>query len=274
MKKRTQHTLKKNFHRTGVGVHMGVQAKLTVHPAPENTGIVFVRGGEEIPLLATAVTDTTLCTKLSNAEGTSVQTVEHLLAALHAMGVDNARVEIDGPEVPILDGSSLPWVEGIQKVGLARQWAEQQALVVTQKHSITLPSGTATVEPYDGLYIEIEVTFPLLGTLRGGWEITPEIFAKELAPARTFCLQRDVEKLKSIGLLQGGSLACAVVFDDNGQPINPEGLRFPDEPLRHKVLDAVGDLFMAGKAVRGKFFIPKPGHGNNNLLLRQLLTLG
>ncbi|MDD9919649.1 MAG: UDP-3-O-acyl-N-acetylglucosamine deacetylase [Alphaproteobacteria bacterium] len=271
-----QNTIKKSVNLSGIGLHTGVEAEVMLKPLEAGQGVQFVRSDKKnglIPLKPEVVVETNLCTKIANEEGVLAQTIEHLFAALHGMGIDNIRIELDGPEVPILDGSALPWVELLEKAGIEKQTCEKNFFYAPTKIFELANSSTASVEANsDALKISVEASFPVQGLekMQATWQITPEVFKKEIAPARTFCLKRDVDRLLEAGLIKGGTLDCAVVFDDNGQPVNPEGLRFSDEPLRHKVLDVIGDLFLLGRPIRGNFSIPTPGHGTNNQILRQI----
>ena len=278
MKTNVQHTLGGAFEMVGFGVHTGAKARVTVKPADANTGVQLYRveGEARLPveLTPTAVVDTHMCTKIEGSTGAQLQTVEHLFAAIHALGVDNVVIEVEGPEVPIVDGSSLPWVAEIDKVGLVEQDAPRDVFEVMEEKTFSLSRGEVIAKPADALIIEAELGLPIPGFEKQSatFTITPDVFRSEIAAARTFCRMSDVEKLRAAGMIQGGTLDCAVVFNDDGTVANPEGMRFENEPLRHKVLDAVGDLLLIGKAVRGHFIIPNSGHGMNNELARALVS--
>lgn len=276
-----QQTLAQSFSYSGKGLHSGVQVTATLLPAPERTGIVFKRAdiqGEEghIALTPHGVHHTQLCSVIENDKGVSVATVEHLLAACYGMGLDNCIVEINGPEIPILDGSALPWAQGISEAGLTQQNATCAALIITKPITVNYEGRVLQALPDDrpGLRVEVMIDFPHPAIGRQEWagKITPEKFISDIAPARTFCLERDIEAMQKAGMIKGGGLENAVVFGRDGTPINPEGLRFTDEPVRHKVLDMLGDFFMSGKRIQGKLIIPMPGHGANNALLRAIVA--
>ena len=270
-----QYTLKSSCTLSGIGLHNGQEVRATLCPAEENSGVVFVRTdlkNAEISAKATNVTKTFLQTVLTNEQEAEVGTIEHLMATLCALGIDNVRVEIDGPEVPILDGSASPWVEAIQKQGLAEQKAARKFLTISQPIEIQDGERFARIEPADDFIIDVTVKYdhPQLPEMNGVYTITPEVFIKEIAPARTFVLEKDVRAAQQADLAQGGSLKNAVVYGKSG-PMNPEGLRFPDESLRHKILDCIGDLYMAGLFPQGKFTFIYPGHSFNNKALRKVL---
>lgn len=249
-------------------------------PAPVDHGIVFRRvdlpGTATIPARVDHVVRTTLATTLG-AGNASVSTVEHLIAALHGYGIDNVLVEVDGPEIPILDGSALPFVEAFIADGVDPQGTPKQILRVVEVVEARDPDENrwCRLEPHDGLAIDCSIEFahPLLRDQRMRFAGGPSAFAAEIAPARTFGLLADVEQMRSQGLALGGSLANAVVLGDDGV-LNPEGLRFPDECVRHKVLDMIGDLALLGAPVLGRFRAHRSGHAFNLSLVRQALELG
>lgn len=264
-----QRTLRKEVSVAGVGLHSGVEAEVVLLPAGDGEGVVL--NGEH--LHPGMVKWSPLCTLLEMPGG-NVSTVEHLLSALHGLGVDNVRIEVQGPEVPILDGSALPWIELIDSVGRVeleseRVWLKVEKPVVLNEEGRVL---MAEPDPRAGLRIGCVVEFPHPAIGRQAWEgvVDEETYRREIAPARTFVLERDIAAAQAAGLAKGGGLHNAVVFGDDGVVKNPEGLRFADEPVRHKVMDAVGDLFMAGRPVWGKFSLTAPGHTSNNKLLRLL----
>lgn len=268
-----QRTVGKRASATGVGLHSGRPATLTLAPASADAGITFVRMdlGVEIPARAEHVVDTTLSTNLGLGSA-RVHTVEHLLAALTGTGVDNCRVEVDGPEIPILDGSAAPFVALIHQAGIAAQRAGRRFIVVDRPVEVRDGDRLARIEPADSLSIDFTVDFdhPLITNQSFRVAVTDRAFEREVAPARTFCLLRDVERMQAMGLARGGSLENAVVVDDFSI-LNPEGLRFPDEFARHKVLDALGDLSLAGLPVIGAFRAYKSGHAMNQALVRKVL---
>jgi UDP-3-O-[3-hydroxymyristoyl] N-acetylglucosamine deacetylase len=226
-----------------------------------------------VPALAERVTTTQLGTTIANSAGTSVATVEHLLAALFGMGVDNCIVEIDGPEVPILDGSSDPFVEMIEMAGLRAQSAPRRMIEVLKSVEVTAGEKVARLEPHDGFELDVMIDFDTraIGRQRIVFDCTPETFAEELGSARTFGFLHQVEALQKIGLARGGSLDNAIVIDGHAV-MNEEGLRFGDEFARHKALDAVGDLALAGAPIKGRYVAEQAGHEMNVALVRALLA--
>ncbi|HEY6106701.1 MAG TPA: UDP-3-O-acyl-N-acetylglucosamine deacetylase [Anaeromyxobacteraceae bacterium] len=264
----------KRVSATGVGLHSGKPATLTLAPAPADAGVTFVRMdlGVEIPARAEHVVDTTLSTNLGLGKA-RVHTVEHLLAALTGLGIDNCRVEVYGPEIPILDGSAAPFVALIHEAEVAVQRTGKRVIVVERPVEVRDGDKFARIEPSDSLSIDFTVDFghPLITNQSFRFVLSDRAFEREVARARTFCLLRDVEKMQSMGLARGGSLDNAVVVDDFSI-LNPEGLRFSDEFARHKVLDALGDLSLAGLPVIGAFRAVKSGHAMNQALVRQLLA--
>lgn len=272
-----QTTLKKSVHCSGVGLHSGAMISLALRPGAPNSGIVFVRsderpGRDRIPARWDRVTDTRLCTLLSNEHTVSVGTVEHLMAALRALGVDNAVIELDGPEVPILDGSAAPWMRLIQQVGLARQAAKRRVIRLHRPVSVSDGDKFALLTPSaGGSRFTVEIDFPskAVGVQKRSLELTGPGFGRSIARARTFGFLHEVEYLRRNGLARGGSLDNAVVIDGD-RVVNPEGLRYEDEFVRHKILDSVGDLYLAGAPIVADFHAVKPGHGLNNRLLHAL----
>lgn len=271
-----QRTLKQPVRCHGVGLHSGIPVGLTLLPAPPNHGIVFVRtdlgAHVEIPALAAHVVDTALATTLGR-DGVRVGTVEHLLAALAGLGVDNARVELDGPEVPIMDGSAAPFAQLVKSAGV-RVLSEPKSFLVIKK-SVTVTDGDkeATLSPSTRFRIDCTIDFdhPLISDQSLSFEFSECNFSREIAHARTFGFLRDVEKLKAVGLARGGSLENAIVVDDFSI-VNPDGLRFPDEFVRHKLLDAVGDISLFGRPVLGHLRAFKTGHALNHKLVQRVLA--
>lgn len=279
-----QHTLARPVSCQGVGVHGGIPARLTFRPAAADTGIVFVRLDANpfvarIPAHVDAVTTTQLGTTISNAAGTSVATVEHALAALVAMGIDNVLVEIDGPEVPILDGSSDPFVEMIMTAGIRSQGLPRRVIEILAPVEVVTGNKLARLEPHDaahtgaGLRMDVTIDFTsrAIGRQHVAFDLSPDVFADEVGGARTFGFLHQVEQLKAMGLARGGSMDNAVVIDGDAI-LNEEGLRFADEFVRHKALDAVGDLALAGAPIRGRYVAEQPGHELNVALVRALLA--
>jgi UDP-3-O-[3-hydroxymyristoyl] N-acetylglucosamine deacetylase len=268
-----QRTVAKRVSVTGVGLHSGKPASLTLAPAAPDTGIRFVRMdlGVEIPARADLVVDTLLSTSLGVGPA-RVATVEHVLAALTGLGVDNCRVEVDGPEIPILDGSAAPFVYLVKEAGIEPQRAGKRFLVVDQPVEVRDGDKVARLEPAREMSVRFTVDFnhPLITDQTFDFTFSARRFARELAPARTFCFLRDIEYMKSKGLAQGGSLDNAIVIDEFSI-LNPEGLRFPDEFARHKVLDAIGDLTLIGMPIIGALTARKSGHAMNQALVRKVL---
>jgi UDP-3-O-[3-hydroxymyristoyl] N-acetylglucosamine deacetylase len=269
-----QRTVSKRVSATGVGLHSGKPATLTLAPASADAGITFVRMdlGVEIPGRNEYVADTTLSTSV--ALGTArVSTVEHVLAALNGMGIDNCRVEVDGPEIPILDGSSAPFVCLVREAGIQAQRAGRRYLVVDQPVEIRDGDKLARLEPADGFSVEFTADFghPLITNQAFRVVVNERSFEREIARARTFCFRRDIERMQAAGLARGGSLENAIVVDDFSI-LNPDGLRFPDEFARHKVLDAIGDLALFGLPVMGALTAVKSGHAMNQALVRKVLA--
>jgi UDP-3-O-[3-hydroxymyristoyl] N-acetylglucosamine deacetylase len=270
-----QHRLKRVAVCEGVGLHTGTPVKLSLHPAPADTGIIFYRsdlpGSSAIPARAAQVSETRLGTSLT-ANGISIATVEHLMAALWGMGIDNALITLNGPEVPIMDGSSQPFITLIRKAGLKRQSAPRQFLEVTAPVSVEMGDSRLEILPYDGFRLDIEVdyTHPEIGRQFAAYDFSRDSFADSLSRARTFGFAHEVEALKKMGLARGGSLANAIVLDET-RILNEEGLRFDDEFVRHKALDCLGDLFLTGYRLRGRILARKPGHQINTMLANTLL---
>jgi UDP-3-O-[3-hydroxymyristoyl] N-acetylglucosamine deacetylase len=269
-----QRTVAKRVSCTGVGLHSGKPATLTLAPAAADAGISFVRMdlGIEIPARSEYVADTTLSTNLAHG-GARVHTVEHVLAALHGMGIDDCRVEVDGPEIPILDGSAAPFVALVQEAGVRLLRAGKRWLVVDQPVEVRDGDKVARLEPSDAFSVEFTADFghPLITNQAFRVAVTDRAFEREVARARTFCFRKDIDRMQAAGLAKGGSLANAIVVDDFSI-LNPEGLRFPDEFARHKVLDAIGDLALFGLPVLGALTAVKSGHGLNQALVRKVLA--
>jgi UDP-3-O-[3-hydroxymyristoyl] N-acetylglucosamine deacetylase len=269
-----QRTVAKRVSCTGVGLHTGMPATLALAPAAPDSGITFVRRdlGIEIPARADLVVDTMLSTTLG-AGGARVATVEHVLAALAGMGVDNCRVEVDGPEIPILDGSAAPFVYLIREAGVRRQRPGKRFLLLQRSVEVRDGDKIARVDPAQEMSIRFTVDFdhPLITDQSFEFTFSDRRFAREVAPARTFGFVRDIERMKAAGLVRGGSLENAIVVDEFSI-LNPEGLRFPDEFARHKVLDAVGDLALLGMPLIATFTARKSGHALNQALVRKVLA--
>ncbi|MGF1529071.1 MAG: UDP-3-O-acyl-N-acetylglucosamine deacetylase [Candidatus Competibacterales bacterium] len=273
-----QRTLKNAIRATGIGLHTGEKILLTLLPAPANTGIVFRRTDLDATPTIKAdprhVGDTCLATTL--VEGAvRISTVEHLLAAFAGLGIDNAIVELNAPEVPILDGSAAPFVFLLQSAGIASQPAPKRFLRIKRAIEVRCGERWARFDPFDGFAVDLSLYFdhPLFlpDGQRRRIEFSTTAFVKELSRARTFGFLRDIEHLRSKGLIRGGSLANAVVLDDY-RVLNEDGLRYEDECVRHKILDVIGDLYLLGRTPIGAFTGHRSGHALNNALLRQLLA--
>ncbi|MBU1287133.1 MAG: UDP-3-O-acyl-N-acetylglucosamine deacetylase [Alphaproteobacteria bacterium] len=275
-----QQTIERPAMCAGIGVHSGEKARLVLKPAPVGTGVVFRRTDLDasdisIHAHADAVSDTRLGTTLTNEAGVSVAVVEHLMAALAGLGIDNLIIDIDGPEVPIMDGSSAVFCELLLQAGLKKQSAPRRRIRILERIEIIDGPKRATLSPSDDsiltLRARIEYDDSVIGIQQMALRLAPGMFARDLAFARTYGFARDVEMLRANGLARGGSLDNAVVLDD-GAVMNPEGLRAEDEFVRHKMLDAVGDLMLAGAPIAGSYDAVQPGHALNNALVRKLLS--
>ncbi|MBI1214473.1 MAG: UDP-3-O-acyl-N-acetylglucosamine deacetylase [Alphaproteobacteria bacterium] len=274
----SQYTLRNAFTVTGVGVHSGAPATLTARPAAPSSGIIFVRTDiadrpNVVPARWNNVTDTRLCTVLSNKEGVSVSTVEHLLSAFAAMGLDNAVVEIDGPEIPIMDGSAADFVAAIDRAGMTRQNAARRALRVKRTVSYQEGDKEVILAPSDATYFGFEIEFDnqLIGRQKFTHQLRGDAYRADIASARTFGFLHEVEALRKMGLARGGSLDNAIVVDGD-KILNPDGLRFRDEFVRHKILDAIGDIYLAGLPLIGHYHGIKAGHAMNNRALHTLFS--
>jgi len=261
-----------------VGLHTGERVRLVLQPATAGTGVVFVRSditGQDnrIEARADAVVGVRLGTTIANADGVSVATVEHLMAALAGIGVDDVLIDIDGPELPVMDGSSAPFVQLIHKVGLKSQAMPRRAIQVLKPVTVETEGRRASFLPALKPMIEVEISFEhqAVGRQSCIFDVTPDIFAEDIASARTFGFQKDFDTLLAAGLARGGSMDNAIVLDETGV-VNPEGLRFDDEFVRHKALDALGDLYLAGAPIIGRYSANRPGHSINNEALRALLS--
>lgn len=274
---RMQKTIRSRIDFAGIGVHSGKPIQMSLLPADAGTGIVFVRAGEaaadaEIPALVGKVTATELCTVLGGAEGMCVATVEHLLAALTALGVDNATVELDGPEVPVMDGSAGAFVAEIDRVGLRPLNAARRFIRVLKPVRVEIGAGYAELRPFGGRRFEVGIEYesPLIGRQDLTLDLTPARFRTEIARARTFGFMADVQRLWAAGYALGSSLENSVAIGDD-RIVNPEGLRWPDEFVRHKMLDAIGDLALAGAPILGHFRSFRGGHRLNAAVVAALL---
>lgn len=273
-----QTTLKDEIVISGTGVHSGAPVSLILSPADADTGMKFViskrgEGKVEITARHDTVCNVTLCTVLGNADGVTVATVEHLLAAIRGLSIDNVTIEIDGAEVPIMDGSSAAFVEAIDEVGVEELDAPRRFIKVLKPVRITEGDAWAELTPHNSFYLDVEIDFdtPLIGRQRMALELNPGVFRSELSRARTFGFMSDVEKLWAAGRALGASLDNTVAIGED-RVINPEGLRFADEFVRHKTLDAVGDLSLAGAPILGAFRSSKGGHKVNSMVLHKLFA--
>ena len=268
-----QQTLRQAIALVGTGLHYGRRVKMSLRPAEPYSGIVFLRkdlaGSPRVEARWHNVVDTQLCTVLGNGQGVAVGTAEHLMAALHAMGIDNLLVELDGPEVPIMDGSAQPFVSLIERIGVLTQPAPRDGLLVHKPVSVRDGDKFALLLPAQTFRVRVLVDFPGVGRQMGDYAPTDGSFGRDLAPARTFGFLDQIEDLRKRGLSRGGNRRNAVLLD-GGKVLNEEGLRFPDELVRHKILDVVGDLALVGAPILGRYIGYKPGHKLNNALLSRL----
>jgi UDP-3-O-[3-hydroxymyristoyl] N-acetylglucosamine deacetylase len=278
MKVGRQTTLREQTAISGIGVHSGLPVTLSLHPADADTGIVFVRCDDrrerEIRAHVRAVTATEFATVLGDASGPLVSTAEHVLAALRGLGVDNAVAELDGPEVPIMDGSAAPIVEAIDLVGIVPLPATRRYIQVVKPVRIAKDGAYGELRPYArGFRVEAEIQFdhPLIGRQALALDVAPDTFRRELARARTFGFMRDVAKLWSAGYALGASFENTLVVADN-RVLNSDGLRFADEFVRHKMLDAVGDLALAGAPLLAAYRTVRGGHKLNHAVLSALMA--
>lgn len=273
-----QNTLSQTITVSGIGLHSGAAVSMVINPAPADYGIVFVRSDVRdvnpvIPARWDHVVDTKLCTVIGNADGVRVGTIEHLMAALRGCGIDNAEIILDGPEVPVMDGSSMPFVELIEQAGVEPQAALRSSIRVKKTVSVTQDGKTVSLSPGDESVFQGEIDFnhPQIGRQAYETKLMNGNFKHEIAEARTFGFLSEVEMMRAHGLARGGSLENAVVVNEQGV-MNPEGLRFADEFVRHKILDAIGDLYLAGAPILGVYKGDKGGHALNNALLRALFS--
>jgi UDP-3-O-[3-hydroxymyristoyl] N-acetylglucosamine deacetylase len=273
-----QRTLRNPIRATGVGLHTGEKVFMTLRPAPVNAGIIFRRTDldpvEVVHAKAGKVGETMLGTTLVQAD-VKVATVEHLMSALAGLGIDNACVDLSGSEVPIMDGSAAPCVFLIQSAGIEEQSAPKRFIRIRRPVEVREGDKWARFSPFDGFKVDFEIEFdhPIFKRhhRRASMDFSSTSFLKEVARARTFGFMRDLETLRGMNLIMGGSLDNAIVMDDY-RILNEDGLRYENEFVRHKILDAIGDLYLLGHSLIGAFSGYKSGHGLNNLLLRKLLA--
>ena len=279
MKFSRQTTLRSQATVTGVGVHSGLPVNLTLGPAPADTGYIFVRTGlegcdREVQASAESVISTEFATVLGDRNGPLVSTAEHVLAALRGMGVDNAIIEVDGPEVPIMDGSAAAFVAAIDQAGIMTQQASRRFIQVLKPVQVTMGDSFGELRPHAaGFRAEVEIDFanPVIGRQSYMLDLNPERFRREISRARTFGCMNDVARLWSAGFALGASFENSVVFDET-RLLNTEGLRYSDECARHKVLDVVGDLALAGLPLLGAYRSVRGGHKLNHAVLTALMA--
>lgn len=275
-----QQTVSAKASVTGVGLHSGRAIDLAIKPASINAGISFVRTdiidkNNVIPALWDNVTDTQLCTVISNEDGANVGTIEHIMSALRGCGIDNAIIELNGAEVPIMDGSAKPFVDLIDSVGVETQIAPRKVIKILKEVSVMHDGKRVTLKPANGYIFsgEIEFDHPEIGNQTFETQLVNGNFRHDIAEARTFGFLHEVEWMRSQGLAQGGSLDNAIVLDkENGKVLNEDGLRFKNEFIRHKLLDAIGDLYLAGMPILGAYDGVKVGHAINNEILHALFA--
>jgi UDP-3-O-[3-hydroxymyristoyl] N-acetylglucosamine deacetylase len=274
-----QRTIRKTVSAVGVGLHKGEKVTLTLRPAPDNTGIVFRRVDlapvVEFKVDPSMVGDTVLCTCLINPEGVRLSTTEHLMAALAALGVDNLLIEVDAAEIPIMDGSANPFVFLLQQAGLTEQKQAKRFIRIKQKVRVEDGDKWAEFVPHHGFRLDFAIDFdhPVISQTRQHvtMEFSAARFIKDISRARTFGFLRDIEYLRANNLALGGSYDNAVVMDEY-RVLNQDGLRYDDEFVKHKILDAIGDLYMCGHSILGEFRAYKTGHALNNQLLNAVLA--
>lgn len=271
---RLQRTLKKEVSIAGIGLHTGQNTSVKLMPAPRDNGIVFYRRDRDVFIKAdlNSVSDTAFATTLGS-NGTKVKTVEHILAALSGLGIDNLLIEVSGPEIPILDGSSSGFVELILSAGVAKQAEKMPHLRILKPVFFKEANTEICVLPYDGTLITYQASFDhnLIGRQKMSIRLNEETFVKELAPARTFGFLKDIANMRANGLAKGGSLENAIILSDIGV-VNKTGLRFQDEFIRHKVLDFIGDISLIGLPVYGHIHAIKTGHTTNIKFAKKLLS--
>lgn len=273
-----QRTIARRIERHGIALHSGQKVAIAFSPAEAGAGVMFRRSDMEgdaalIPARHDHVADTRLCTVIANRSGASVATIEHVMAAISGMKVDNIIVDVSGAETPVMDGSAGPFVDMIREAGLVEQNAPRRQLRVLKEVRVGEGDYWARLTPCDEFRLSFNIAFdnPLLASQSTQFHPDFGDFERDIAPARTFCLFEEIEKMRAMGLAQGGSLDNAVVVHGD-KVLNPEGLRFGDESVRHKLLDAIGDLRTAGYGIIGHYHGERAGHGLNNQLLRALFA--
>lgn len=273
-----QKTLSEAVEIVGIGLHSGCESRLTFKPAAENTGIVFVRSdlaeNNRFPALYSAVVDTQNCTCLGNGSGQVVSTIEHIMAALAVLGIDNVEIAVSGPEVPIMDGSAKVFYEALKKIPLTKQNASKKVLKVKKQVEFKDDKGNFVIlRPADMFKVHFTIDFPseIVGHQEFNGVIDEKVFAAQIAPARTFCEKYQVDYLQSIGLIKGGSLENAVVLDGN-TILNEGGFRVPNECVNHKTLDCIGDMLTSGCQILAEVEAFHSGHFHNNEVLKKLFA--
>lgn len=272
-----QRTISSSITATGVGLHTGRKINLKINPGSPDKGIIFIRkdkGGTPVAATLNNVHDTRLSTTLSNGDS-SVSTVEHLLSAFAGLGIDNAEVELDGPEVPIMDGSSRPFVFLIQSAGIIEQNHPKKFIKIVKDIEVSQNDKWAKVEPFNGFKVSFTIDFnhPSFPkeTQKSTVDFSTVSYLSQVSRARTFGFAKDIENMRKNNLALGGSVNNAIVIDDY-KIVNEDGLRYKDEFVKHKILDAIGDLYLLGHSLIGSFSAFKSGHNLNNLLLRELIN--
>ncbi len=272
-----QQTIAKPLSISGIGLHTGVDVSMKLFPAEANYGIKFIRkdldDNNVIEAIWSNVTSTKLSTTISNKHGVSVSTIEHLMSALSGLHIDNIKIEINGPEVPIMDGSSINFVNLIDSTSIKKLYKKRKILKVKQNIKVEKDDSSVELKPNNQFSINFEIDFPskLVSQQSCQLQLVNGNYKTDIASARTFGFEKDVDLLRSNGLALGGSLENAVVVGET-KILNSDGLRFEDEFVRHKILDSIGDLYLAGSPIQGYFFGNKSGHHLNNLLLRSLFS--
>jgi len=272
-----QQTINFEFSLNGIGLHTGEKVMITIQPAKVNNGIKFIRKDLKkdniIDAVWSNVTSTNLCTTISNDNGVSVSTIEHLMSALSGMHIDNANILIDKPEVPIMDGSSLPFVEKLENSVILKQEIDRKIILVKKEILVTNTDSFAKITPNKQFSIDFEIEFDshLINKQSRQLQLVNGNYKSDISSARTFGFEKDVDNLRANGLALGGSLDNAVVVGEKNI-LNKEGLRFSDEFVRHKILDSIGDLYLAGHPIQGYFSGNKSGHYLNNQLLKKLFS--
>jgi UDP-3-O-[3-hydroxymyristoyl] N-acetylglucosamine deacetylase len=270
-----RHSIAQSVTASGIALHAGVTVNMTLAPAPAGQGVVFVRtdlGGKQIPARYDLVGETRLGTVIEQ-DGARVGVIEHLMAAVAGAGVDDLTVNLDGPEPPILDGDALSYLKLIQQAGLKSQNVPRQAIEILKPVSVAQKDAVASLLPHAGMAYEFEIEFSssAIGRQTFTLDFSPETFALAIAPARTFGFLKELEGLHALNLARGASLENTLALDETGV-INPGLMRFPDEFVRHKILDAIGDMALAGAPILGRFRGTRSGHATNNALLRALFA--